>query len=188
MPEPGSGEPESCRGQRRGLMQNRGAPGSSPPASAAQQASAIPVGVCWVVAPWGPRRERWSRRPREPSLWSRRSGGERGCCCRRSELCAAASPLARSFFKALQPNCAPSDVSAALLSRHPRARPRFPSSLLPPSLSLPWTRLPCGWQTEVLASAGRFQGVGFSTQRPGPGRGPPPAPTLYSSWVPATEI
>lgn len=54
------------------------------------------------------------------------------CCCRRSELCAAASPLARSFFKALQPNCAPSDVSAALLSRHPRARPRFPSPT-PPS-------------------------------------------------------
>lgn len=146
------------------------------------------MGVCRVVAPWGPGREPWSRRPRVSSLWSRRSGSERGCCCRRSELCAAASPLARSFFKALQPNCAPSDVSAALLSRHPRARPRFPSSL-PPSLSLPWTRLRGGgWQPEVLASARRFQGVGCSTQRLRPGRGPPSAPTLYSSWVPATEM
>lgn len=164
-------------------MQNRGAPGSSPPASAAHQASATLLRDCRVVAPMGQRREPWPSRPREPPRWSRRSGGERCCCCRRSELCAAASPLARSFFKALQPNCAPSDVSSALLSRHPRARPRFPSSL-PLPLSLPWTRLRCGWQPEVLASAGSFLRVGSSTQGPGPSRRPLRAPTLYSSWYP----
>lgn len=163
-----------------------------PWASAAQRASAV-----WVAAFLSPRGapRRSAAGPdsacccqadlRSGPGCSRCRGGER-CCCRPPALCGAASPLARSFFKALQPELRAQWRQRSPDSQAPSARPRFPSSRpLPLLQSRGWEAAGGASSRQVLSAPVCLAGGGFRgvAQRELQG-----TPTLTPSRVPATQI
>lgn len=151
----------------------------------------------WAPAPRRGRRGEAPRVPAVPAAATRASGAALAAAAAGAESVAAASRLLgveqhlRShacFLKRSSPNCAPSDVSAAQLPRHPPAPPRFPSSRPLPSFPS------AGWEAaggercrQVLGARAWWPPGRFRRSAPCEGSAPPPSPLRCGDPDPRAE-